>query len=200
MVRMKKINFLQGKLREHGPRMTAALTFTLMFLGLSGCGKHEKPYFIYMPDMYWTKGLKYQQPGMKPPVPGTVSRKHYPMPAGMTMEEAGRAYQNPLRATAAVLARGRTVYNNNCVVCHGPGGEGDGSIVPKYPRPPSLVSEKIAKYPDGNIYFIMTRGQNLMSSYAGQVGQEDRWAIVHYVRALGRAKKPTPQDLKTVSN
>jgi mono/diheme cytochrome c family protein len=178
----------------------ALMTVALATISLSGCGKHEKPNFIYMPDMYWTKGLKYQQPGMKPPVPGTVARGSHAMPADMTMAEAGKAYTNPLRQTAAVLERGRHVYSNTCIVCHGPGGEGDGSIVPKFPRPPSLTSDKIREYPDGNIYFIITRGQNLMSSYASQILPEDRWAVVHYLRALQRAKKPTPEDLKTVSN
>ncbi len=168
-------------------------------LGLSSCGKHEKPYFIYMPDMYWTKGLKYQQPGMKPPVPGTVARGHFPMPATMTMDEAGKSLQNPLQRTEAVLARGKHVYSQTCIVCHGPYGEGDGYIVPKYPRPPSLQSDKIRGYPDGNIYYIITRGQNLMGSYAGQVAPADRWAIVHYIRAIQRAKKPTASDLETAS-
>lgn len=172
----------------------------LVLLSLSGCGKHEKPHFIYMPDMYWTKGLKYQQPGMKPPVPNTIARDHHPMPASMTLIDAGKTYTNPLRATAAVLERGKHVYNNTCIVCHGPAGEGDGSIVPKFPRPPSLQSDKIRKYPDGNLYFIITRGQNLMSGYAGQINQEDRWAIIHYIRALQRAKNPSAADLKTVSN
>lgn len=180
--------------------MKKQITLLLAIVALSGCGKHESPYFIYMPDMYWTKGLKYQQRGMKPPVEGTVARGQHTMPEAMTMEEAGKVYLNPLRRTEAVLERGRHIFNNNCIVCHGPGGQGDGYIIPKYPRPPSLVSDKLRTYPDGKIYFIMTRGQNLMSSYAGQIKQEDRWAVVHYIRALQRANKPTVDDLKTVSN
>ena len=181
-------------------KLTLVLLAATSALALFGCGKHESNYFIYMPDMYWTKGLKYQQPGMKPPVEGTVPRGHHAMPAAMTMDEAGKAYANPLRRTEAVLERGRHVYVNTCIVCHGPVGEGDGTIVPKFPRPPSLLSDKIRGYPDGNIYFIITRGQNLMSSYAGQILPEDRWAVVHYIRALQRSKKPTAEDLKTVSN
>lgn len=177
------------------------LAFVSTFaLALSGCGKHESNYFIYMPDMYWTKGLKYQQPGMKPPVAGTVAREQHAIPEGMTLEQAGKEYANPLRRTEAVLERGRHVYANTCIVCHGPAGEGDGSIVPKFPRPPSLQSDKIRNYPDGNLYFIISRGQNLMSSYASQIKPEDRWAVVHYIRALQRSKKPTAEDLKTVSN
>ncbi len=180
-------------------RVTVVLT-ALTTLALAGCGKHESNYFIYMPDMYWTKGLKYQQPGMKPPVPGTVARGQHTMPETMTMEEAGKTYLNPLLRTSAVLERGRHVYMNTCVVCHGPAGEGDGYIIPKFPRPPSLQSDKIRGYPDGNIYFIITRGQNLMSSYAGQIRPEDRWAVVHYIRALQRSKKPSAEDLKSASN
>lgn len=175
------------------------LTALLLF-SLSGCGKHESPYFIFMPDMYWSKAMKYQQPGMKPPVPNTIARGYYPMPATMTLEESGKTNLNPLRSTAAVLERGKHVYTNTCAVCHGPAGEGDGSIIPKFPRPPSLQSEKIRKYPDGSIYFVITRGQNLMSSYAGQVSQNDRWAIIHYIRALQRSKNPSADDLKSASN
>jgi mono/diheme cytochrome c family protein len=171
-----------------------------VFFALTGCGKHEKPYFIYMPDMYWTKGLKYQQPGMNPPVAGTIPRDHYPIPASMTAAEAGKAYSNPLRRTLPVLERGKQVYNNTCIVCHGPGGEGDGYIVPKFPRPPSIISEKIRSMPDGTLYHIISNGQNLMSGYASQIQREDRWAVVHYIRALDRAKNPTKEDLKTVSN
>jgi mono/diheme cytochrome c family protein len=171
---------------------------TLALLALSSCGKHESPYFIYMPDMYWTKGLKYQQPGMRPPVPGTVARGHHPMPASMTMEQAGKEYQNPLRRTGDVLARGRHVYNQTYIVCHGPKGQGDGMIVPKFPRPPSLLSDKIRGYPDGNIFFIITHGQNLMASYASQIRPEDRWAVVHYLRALQRSV-PSESKVKTAA-
>ncbi|MBS1961591.1 MAG: cytochrome c [Bdellovibrionales bacterium] len=181
-------------------KLATASMALLLGLAFSGCGKHSDNYFIYMPDMYWTKGLKYQQPGMKPPVPGTVARGQHAIPATMTMEEAGKTYQNPLRRTEAVLERGRHVYMNTCVVCHGPTGEGDGYIVPKFPRPPSLLSDKIRGYPDGNIYYIISHGQNLMSSYASQIRPEDRWAVVHYIRAMERSKKPTAEDLKTVSN
>ena len=42
---------------------------------------------------------------------------------------------------------------------------------------------------------MITRGQNLMPNYASQILPEDRWAVIHYVRALERAANPLPQDL-----
>jgi mono/diheme cytochrome c family protein len=35
-----------------------------------------------------------------------------------------------------------------------------------------------------------------MPSYASQIAMNDRWAIIHYIRALQRAKHPTPEDVK----
>lgn len=163
---------------------------------LSACGKHSQPNFIYMPDMYWGPVMKYQSPGMKPPVAGTVPRDYHPMPASMTLEEAGKTMPNPLKASAAVLHRGQQMFNTYCIVCHGPYGEGNGTIVPKFPQPPTLQSDKLRKYADGSIYYVMTRGQNLMPSYASQIAQADRWAIVHYVRAIQRAKQPSAEDVK----
>jgi hypothetical protein len=34
-----------------------------------------------------------------------------------------------------------------------------------------------------------------MPNYASQILPEDRWAVIHYVRALERAANPLPQDL-----
>ena len=96
------------------------------------------------------------------------------------------------------ILRGQTVFNNTCTVCHGPKGDGNGSIVPKFPRPPAVTSAKVTDWPDGRIFHVMTRGQNLMGSYASQIPPGDRWAAVHYVRALQRAAHPTKDDIEAL--
>jgi mono/diheme cytochrome c family protein len=47
---------------------------------------------------------------------------------------------------------------------------------------------------------VISAGQNLMPSYASQVASADRWAIIHYVRALQRSKNPSAEDLKAAEN
>lgn len=166
-------------------------------LALSACGKHEKPNTVYMPDMAYSPAFKAQEEGgMRVPVKGTVSRNHVSYRFPTDPEGAGRELRNPLRRSKETLARGQKMFNTYCIVCHGAGGAGDGTIVPKFPRPPSLTSEKVVGWPDGRLFHVMTAGQNLMPSYASQVDEEDRWAIAHYVRVLQRAANPTPDDLK----
>lgn len=171
-----------------------------LWLGASGCTvQHSKPNTIYMPDMVYSPAFKAQEEGFqKPPVKGTIPRGYQPY-AYASIELAGKELKNPLHRSEQVLARGKDRYNTYCIVCHGEYGEGDGSVVPKYPRPPSLQSDKIRNYQDGQVYHVITMGQNSMPSYASQIESADRWAIIHYLRALQRAKKPLPGDLKVAA-
>lgn len=177
--------------------ITSAFTVATFALALGAC-QHEEPNTIYMPDMVYTPALKAQKQGsMRMPVQGTVPRDFEPYHF-TDRETAGRELKNPLRPTKQILTRGMAMYNTYCIVCHGPHGEGDGSVTggSRFPRPPTLQSDQVRGYPDGTIYHVVTMGQNLMPSYASQIGPADRWAIIHYLRVLQRAKHPSAEDLK----
>lgn len=181
--------------------LVTSLVLAVLGMTLGGCGwiKHSSPNFIYMPDMVYSPAIKAGEPeAIRAPVAGTVPRGFQPYPYGKDEIAKAGDLRNPLRRTQAVLERGQKMYNTYCIVCHGPTGLGNGSVVPKYPAPPSLQSDKIREYPDGKIYHVITRGQNLMWSYANQVDPTDRWAIIHYIRVLQRAAKPTAEDLKAL--
>jgi hypothetical protein len=60
----------------------------------------------------------------------------------------------------------------------------------------ALQSDKVRNWPDGNIYHVITMGQNVMPSYASQITPGDRWAVIHYVRALQRSQHPSASDVK----
>lgn len=173
-------------------------------LALAGCSAKKQPAIEYMPDMYYGPRVAAQHedptnpgyPVMRNPVPGTVARDETPYRfAQADTAQAQAELVNPLPRTAGVLLRGQKVYMTYCVVCHGPKGDGQGYIVPKFPMPPSLFSDKVRNWNDGRIFHTITRGQNLMPSYASQILPEDRWAAIHYVRALQRAAHPQPQDV-----
>lgn len=188
----------QPKSQSRGFKISVGIigTFSLF---LSGCFQHGKPDFIFMPNMVYTPALKYQKGEMRLPVKGTVPRGYEPYAYAIDQGDiAGKELKNPLRRTQANLERGQAMFNTYCIVCHGPNGEGDGTIVPKFPRPLSLQSEKVRTWTDGRIYHVIMRGQNLMPSYASQVATSDRWAVIHYLRALQKSKHPTAEDLKAV--
>jgi mono/diheme cytochrome c family protein len=180
------------------------LTLGSVLLLAAGCSRQKSSTAVeYMPDMAYGPRVAAQhedplRPGqsvMRQPVPGTVPRDYTPYRYAQADSLLAQSeLQNPLPRTAAVMARGRTVYGNTCIVCHGAEGDGQGSIVPLYPMPPTLHSDKVRGWPDGRIFHVISRGQNLMPSYATQIVPEDRWAVVHFVRALQRSHVPAAGD------
>ncbi len=166
-----------------------------------GCSDKSKPPLDFVPHMFDSEAVKAQHlgpngEGMRTPPAGTLSIDQEVYRYATDPEGAARDLKNPVKRTKANLMRGQKLYNTYCFVCHGKRGEGDGSIVPKFPRPPSLHSEKVTKWTDGRIFHVITVGQNLMPSYAPQTNAEERWAIINYVRVLQRSLNPTAEDLK----
>jgi mono/diheme cytochrome c family protein len=148
--------------------------------------------------------LKAQKPsdlfpdgkGMRPPVEGTVARGFLPYAFKGKPEEAGKYLVNPLSPGENVLARGKARFLTFCSPCHGNFGRGDSRLAGQFPNPPTLHSDKVRIWPDGNIYHVITEGQNVMPSYASQISRDDRWAIVHYIRLLQRAQNAKASDLR----
>jgi mono/diheme cytochrome c family protein len=126
---------------------------------------------------------------IQPAVAGTVARGQQPFRYAATpadAERAGRELVNPLAATGENLARGRAVFVNQCAVCHGARGKGDGPIVPKFPNPPSFHTAKSRALADGTLFHVITLGRNTMPAHAALVPADDRWRLVHFIRALQR--------------
>lgn len=123
----------------------------------------------------------------QPPVAGTIPRGFMPFHYGSTPAEATRAgeeLKNPFEKTAENLARGTYVFTNNCAVCHGTGGAGDGPVIPKYPNPPAFQTDTSRALADGEMFHVITRGRNNMPAHESQVSAEDRWKVILYIRQL----------------
>ena len=98
---------------------------------------------------------------------------------------------------AELVARGRQRFEIFCSPCHGRTGEGQGMVVGRgFKQPESLHAERLVQTQDGYFYDVISNGFGQMSSYASQVKQEDRWAIVAYIRALQLSRR-VPVDLLT---
>ncbi|MCL4808105.1 MAG: c-type cytochrome, partial [Thermoanaerobaculia bacterium] len=131
--------------------------------------------------------------GLMEPQPGTVAAGDTPYPyAQNEADRAGAELVNPLEATPAVLEHGKFVYDNVCTACHGPKGAGDGAVTALFPKPPSLMTQKVRDWPDGQLFHRPMRGQNSMPSHSRQVDQNDSWSVVHYIRAMQKTEPVAP--------
>ena len=144
------------------------------------------PYDAFAANPNFADGMTLRRP-----VAGTVVRGMMPLHYAATPADAQRAgveLKNPFAATDAnALARGAAIYATYCEICHGPLGKGDGTVAQRgFPAPPSLLAPKAMNLADGQIFHIMTFGQNNMPSYASQIDREDRWKVILHVRTLQR--------------
>jgi mono/diheme cytochrome c family protein len=101
--------------------------------------------------------------------------------------------RNPYAANdTLVLAHGRVYYDRFCVVCHGPQGAGDGTILGpgRFPFAPSLVTPTVAGYSDEYVYAVVRQGRGLMPAYGPRMTEAQRWQVVSYVRSLARTGGP----------
>lgn len=183
--------------------MKLIFSLVVMSAAMSGCYlRHSQPYYVYAPDMHFSVALKAQKEGAMRPLPdGAIPRDFRPY--SISSLEESKAHLNPVVRSKESLLQGQKLFNVYCIVCHGQYGEGNGLVSampnwprPLLPRPPTLQSEKIRDYKDGQIFHIITLGQNIMPSYAEKLNDEERWSIVHYIRALYRAKHPSDDDMK----
>jgi mono/diheme cytochrome c family protein len=111
------------------------------------------------------------------------------LPAGFAMDDQ------------ALLARGAARYGIYCAPCHGkdhdgkgPAAIGAGPSGAKLQVPPPAFSDpRLKTMPVGQIYQAIKNGVNQgnMGSYAGQIPEDDRWAIAMHIRQWQMQQDPS---------
>lgn len=162
-----------------------------------------RPNFEFMPDMahsarynaYSANPVLATGETLQAPAPGSIPRGDPPLHYAATPQDALRAGEelvNPVPLNSAnARQRGATVFANFCAECHGADGRGMGPVAQRgFPPPPSLFAPRALGLKDGQMFHILTYGQNNMPSYAGQISRQDRWNVIVYLRSLQRPVSP----------
>lgn len=102
-------------------------------------------------------------------------------------------------STPAQIERGRAIYGRlQCATCHGERGRGDGpaarNLTDEDGRPQRPADFTVGIYKGGgrpfDVYrtFVTGLGATMPSFADALPSEEERWALVHYVRSLSRKK------------
>lgn len=134
--------------------------------------------------------------GMRTPVEGTVARGFMPYQYKDNQAEAALNLVNPMEANERNLEIGKKKYLTFCSPCHGNLADGASRLRGQFPVGPTLHSEKVRNWTDGDLYHVISVGQNVMPGYEKQITRDERWSIVLYIRSLQRAFNAKEEDLK----
>lgn len=181
------------------------ITFAAVFgsMLLASCADPNSPGIEFMPDMYRSPAIEayvdYEYPDSQTsrlPVVNTIPRGYSPFPFENCLDgylEAGNKMRIPFRVTDEILGKGGQLFASFCQHCHGPKGEGNGSIThPVYSAIPSYADQaktrrggmSMSELKAGHIYHTITYGLNAMGPHASQLTENERWLIVAYVESL----------------
>ena len=137
------------------------------------------------------------------PVLGTIARGEE-MPFSLTKDKAGdtvnyvaaKLVKSPVDTMAsAQLVESERLYLINCGICHGKNLDGNGPLYKggegPYPAAPkNLIGDAVVSVmPEGQMFYSVTYGKNLMGSYASQLSRKQRWMVIRYIKTKQAAAK-----------
>lgn len=126
---------------------------------------------------------------MEQPLP--VPARSIPIEGPAYVEGAG-APENPVPADEVSLARGKQLYEINCLMCHGANGKGTGAIAAFLQnKPADLTADSVVGKSDGSLFIVISAGSpGKMPALSSNLTIRDRWDVVNYVRSLQQAAQP----------
>src|SRR5215469_2119400 len=198
--------------------LLCCIVATVGVLGFRGTHSTKPPLYIF-PDMEWQLKLRPQKPNgffangisSQLPVAGTIPRsspiqtasgpvypyEDSPVNTGLIPGTTNFVANNPLPITASLLKRGQQRFTINCSPCHGQLGDGNGITkkIGAMVTVANLHDKRIVEMADGELFFVISNGRNLMGSYGANVVVQDRWAIIAYLRALQLSQLASIDDV-----
>jgi mono/diheme cytochrome c family protein len=102
-----------------------------------------------------------------------------------------RAVKNPIPATPENLAAAEALFTDNCQLCHGEKGVGDGPGAKTIKVKPANFTDKklMSAETDGSIFWKMSTGRGPMPPWKDDLTEKERWMLVNYIRKLGKDAK-----------
>ncbi len=158
---------------------------------------YEANYYNYYYQNTWgSEDEYYEYAKPKLPVEGTIARGsgegqrayHYGDSDSERERATAEIIKNPFPITDHGLESAKELYNVYCGICHGEKGDGAGYLVrdgSPYPvQPANFLLQEFLDASNGRYYHAIMHGKNLMGAYKDKLSYEERWQVIHYIRAL----------------
>lgn len=101
-------------------------------------------------------------------------------------------YHSTVAYTAPSLVRGATLYQANCVLCHGADGRGNGPAAHDLAKKPAdLTAPHLFAHSSGDLFWWISEGRGgMMPGFADIMSESGRWDTINFIRARAAAAQP----------
>ena len=222
---IEEVRYLSSPAQRRVPKpimgfilMTAVLALVpFAFIAKYRSAHSQDPHFHIIPDMDFqayrgpqtTSPVFADERTTRMPVAGTVARGELKdddlFYKGLEEGQWATRFPQQIEMSADTLARGQAQFTTYCTPCHGEAGEGNGMIHQRalavnatatgWVQPSKLTDVGFVRQPHGQIFNTITNGIRTMPAYGAQIAEEDRWAIVLYLRAIQRSRGASIDDV-----
>lgn len=94
---------------------------------------------------------------------------------------------NPLKNDKEAFRKGRVIFTNECVICHGANGDGVSNVAKNMEqKPKDFTVDGFLNQSDGAIFWKLSEGRGLMQPFKTMLTEEEIWSVVEYVKFLSK--------------
>ena len=100
----------------------------------------------------------------------------------------------PPKKTPELVSQGKKIYDQNCVTCHGPKGDGKGQLGASLKPAPADFTQPLKEWSDTKgepkkVFDVITKGiPNSSMIKWDHLPEQERWALVYVVTGFAPAK------------
>lgn len=107
-----------------------------------------------------------------------------------------RARLSPFGFTDESRAAGESLYNVNCMSCHGNPGRNNW-LRDLEPQPGDIISAKYQQNSDGELFYKLSEGRGPMPGFRNVLSQTDIWSLVAYIRSFNPSYRQVVAPART---
>lgn len=90
---------------------------------------------------------------------------------------------NPVPYEQDSIGRGKEVYLDNCVACHGDRAQGMNAEEAGLKKDAPNLKKRLSTHTDGDFYWKIQEGRGEMPSFKEELSPKEIWEVIHFIKS-----------------
>ncbi len=95
---------------------------------------------------------------------------------------------NPVAKEKHSIQRGKDIYQQNCIACHGNSARGDGPLANALNPKPSNLIHRAKMHSEGDFFWKISEGRSPMPAFKNKLKEREIWDVINHIKSLETGK------------